>query len=100
MAWSTLSEDGTLAFIIEAASETSGPFSEIGLAPSRGPGYPYLFVEKVAGEEAPRWYRIVELTGSGRGDSTPSFEATCIGGDDAGRVREVIRNRGDGVRRR
>jgi hypothetical protein len=72
VAWATASEQGTLAFAVERAGSRSGPFTVVATVPtSRGRSYEIRDTAP-AGAGGP-WYRVVELTSSGRGSMTATF---------------------------
>jgi len=85
ISWTTLAEDGTLGFVVERAATIDGPFVTVGDHEARGPGHRYQVRDVANGTRA--WYRVVEVTSSGRGDATPAFRS-ILAGAGGGRMRQ------------
>lgn len=74
--WSAILESDTLFYLVERGADRTGPFAVIG-APvlARGGGNSYLFVDDSHQSRDLPWYRIVEYTSKGRGDTSIAFQA-------------------------
>ena len=90
--WKTLEEDGTLGFVVERAPSSTGLFVAAGDHEARGAGYRYTVRDADVANAVHAWYRIVELTSSGRGDATPAFRPVQpdVGGGSRTRGAAVI----------
>jgi len=82
VSWRTTLEQGTLGFVVERATSSSGPFVVIGDTEARGAGADYALRDATAVVDG--WYRIVEMTMSGRGDRSVPFQ---VGHVAIGRAR-------------
>jgi len=57
------------------AEDLAGPFTPIAHTLAGGAGTRYGELDEASGP-SPRYYRIVELTAAGRGDTSPTFRAS------------------------
>jgi hypothetical protein len=88
--WHTASESDTLYFQVERSSVETGPFEAIGGAvTAHGSARNYSVVDRDSREGALPWYRIVEYTPWGRGDTSAAFQAKD--GSEESQGREVRR---------
>jgi len=85
--WRTITEEGTLGFLIERAPAAAGPWSVIGEAVADRPGTTYTAIDPDPNGRA--WYRIVELTAAGPGDATPAFQPSSSVRPAGGRDRRA-----------
>ena len=85
IAWRTVEEHETLAFLVERAPSPAGPFVALGdPVEALGAGNDYRRLDATAepgpGAGAHMWYRVVEWTAAGRGDETQPFAADDAAG--------------------